>query len=100
MSKIRAWRCNKYLDWVKTLSCSFCGVEPAGDAHHIRGRGNLGGTALKAPDQYVMPLCRGCHQMFHDTGDRDLLDSQWQYIAHTLALAIQEGVFRIDENDG
>lgn len=77
----------KYLDWVKTLDCVSCGA-PADDPHHLIARG-LGGMGMKAPDWAVMPVCRKCHQIIHESPIT--WDDQWEYIAKTLGKSIEEG---------
>ncbi|WHP32821.1 DUF968 domain-containing protein [Trabulsiella odontotermitis] len=61
--KRRRWVCKPYTDWVKTQPCSGC-QRPADDPHHIIGHG-MGGTATKAHDLFVIPLCRECHDELH-----------------------------------
>lgn len=61
--KRRRWTCEKYTRWVKTQPCSGC-CRPADDPHHIIGHG-MGGTATKAHDLFVFPLCRECHDKLH-----------------------------------
>ena len=38
--------------------------QPADDPHHIIGHG-MGGTATKAHDLFVIPLCRAHHDELH-----------------------------------
>lgn len=87
----KAWRSRKYLDWVKTLDCSICGA-PADDAHHIIGRGHMGGMGTKAPDLMVIPVCRGCHGEIHR--NPDLWDWQWEGIARTVLRAVDAGILK------
>ncbi|TLI63231.1 DUF968 domain-containing protein [Escherichia sp. E1130] len=61
--KRRRWSCTDYTRWVKAQSCSGC-RRPADDPHHVLGHG-LGGTATKAHDLFVIPLCRECHDKLH-----------------------------------
>lgn len=61
--KRRRWENKIYTDWVKTQSCVCCN-KPADDPHHIIGHG-MGGTATKAHDMFVIPLCRVCHDELH-----------------------------------
>jgi hypothetical protein len=63
LPKRRRWICKPYTDWVKTQPCSGC-QRPADDPHHIIGHG-MGGTATKAHDLFVIPLCRVCHDELH-----------------------------------
>jgi hypothetical protein len=52
-----------HLNFIKTLPCCMCGA-PQSDPAHIR-LGTDGGTGLKPSDNYVLPLCRPCHQEEH-----------------------------------
>lgn len=61
--KRRRWTCEDYTRWVKAQPCSGC-RRPADDPHHIIGNG-MGGTATKAHDLFVFPLCRECHDELH-----------------------------------
>ena len=88
-AKQKAFRSKKYLKWVKSLPCCMCGGGSE-DAHHIIGRGHLGGMGTKAPDNYTMPVCRQHHQEIHQRPE--LLDDQWEWVARTQAQAISEGV--------
>lgn len=81
------YRSRSYLSWVKTLTCVVCSA-PADDPHHIIGVGHLGGVGTKAPDQYVMPVCRRHHDHIHATPA--LWPLQWGWIEATLARAMRE----------
>lgn len=61
--KRRRWENEKYTRWVKSQPCECC-RRPADDPHHIIGHG-MGGTATKAHDLFVFPLCRECHDKLH-----------------------------------
>ena len=61
--KRRRWENEKYTRWVKVQPCEGC-RRPADDPHHIIGHG-MGGTATKAHDLFVIPLCRECHDELH-----------------------------------
>lgn len=61
--KLRRWENQGYTRWVKTQPCEGC-RRPADDPHHIIGHG-MGGTATKAHDLFVIPLCRECHDELH-----------------------------------
>jgi hypothetical protein len=53
----------KYRAWIRSLPCSTCGIEPAGEAAHT---GSDGGMKQKASDFSCIPLCRNCHTMGPD----------------------------------
>lgn len=61
--KRRRWVNQTYTDWVKRQPCECC-RRPADDPHHVIGHG-MGGTATKAHDLFVFPLCRECHDELH-----------------------------------
>lgn len=61
--KRRRWESPEYTRWVKMQPCECC-RQPADDPHHIIGHG-LGGTATKAHDLFVIPLCRVHHDELH-----------------------------------
>ncbi len=61
--KRRRWENAQYTRWVKSQPCEGC-RRPADDPHHIIGHG-MGGTATKAHDLFVFPLCRECHDRLH-----------------------------------
>ena len=89
MQKVKAFRSKKYLAFVKSLPCCLCG-QPANEAHHLIGLGNMGGMGMKAPDSMTMPACRTCHQNIHAMPE--LQDQQWEFICRTLAAAFDEGI--------
>jgi len=89
--KRHGWRSEAYLRWVRQQPCCYCGRSPAGDAHHLIGLGaGVSGVGLTAPDHYAMALCRTHHEQVH--GDPELQKMQWQWMAQTLASAIDEGI--------
>jgi len=60
-------RCPEYREWTRQQVCA--NVDPEhhnldAEPHHYGPRG----MGQKAPDWYMVPLCRKCHQHFHDTG--------------------------------
>lgn len=61
--KHRRWVNEDYTQWVKP-SCVKVRRRPADDPHHVIGHG-MGGTATKAHDLFVFPLCRECHDKLH-----------------------------------
>lgn len=77
------WRSQAYLAKVKAMPCCKCGGK-ADDPHHIIGIGNLSGMGLKAPDSYVIPVCRRCHDEIH--ARPELLPRQVKWLRETLAV--------------
>lgn len=58
-----------YLAFVRGLPCAVCKAPAPNDAHHF-GRSGL---AMKADDYRTVPLCRRCHNDWHEgRGERDL----------------------------
>jgi hypothetical protein len=55
-------RNDAYLDWITAHPCVSCGCWPT-DPHHIKTR-NTGGEDRAN----VIPLCRRCHDEWHDRG--------------------------------
>lgn len=52
-----------HLAFVRTLFCAGCGGKPPNDPHHdTAGRG----MGQKADDKRAFPMCRCCHDEFHD----------------------------------
>jgi Protein of unknown function (DUF968) len=92
---VKPWRSRRYRDWVKRLPCVACG-QRADDPHHLLAPG-LKGMGTKLPDTYVIPLCRPHHDAYH--ADRVLWQQrygdQWEWVAHTLAQAVHEGVLTL-----
>lgn len=60
----RNWR---YKQWIRSLPCSSCGIEPAGEAAHT---GSDGGMSQKASDYSCVPLCSDCHTQAPDAYHR------------------------------
>jgi hypothetical protein len=60
-----------HLAHVRQLPCLKCGMEPAGEAAHIRkqsaAHGKRGGMARKPADRFAVPLCAGCHRLDRDS---------------------------------
>jgi len=68
-----------YLAQVRQLPCLKCGMEPAGEAAHVRltsaAFNKRGGMAKKPADRWTVPLCGGCHRE-----DRDALHRLGEYL--------------------
>ena len=88
MMKQKAFRSKEYLAFVRTLPCSVCGTDQDIVAHHLIGVGGMGGMGTKAPDNYAMPLCATDHHNLHQMQWQ--WDIQWEYIARTQAIWIQQ----------
>lgn len=55
-----------YLAMIRELPCLYCGVEPCGEAAHVKMTSALFGKPLrfgkKPDDRWAVPLCRDDHQ--------------------------------------
>jgi hypothetical protein len=55
-----------YLRMVRQLPCLGCGLEPCGEAAHIRGQsgayGKRSSMGKKPPDRWAVSLCGDCHR--------------------------------------
>ena len=64
-------RCWRYRQWIRSLPCAACGLEPGGEAAHT---GSDGGMRQKASDYSCIPLCADCHRFgagaYHAIGRR------------------------------
>ena len=54
-----------HLEAIRQCPCLACGIDPAGEAAHIRmtrpGKPNAG-VGRKPDDRWAVPLCRDCHR--------------------------------------
>lgn len=62
-----------YLEFVAAHPCRACDAKPPSDAHHW---GPTRGLGLKVSDVRTVPLCRRCHDHFHDHGHLYALDAR------------------------
>lgn len=53
----------EHLEWIRTLPCCICG-QLGCDPHHLLSAPGRG-IAMKAPDWWVVPLTRDCHDRLH-----------------------------------
>jgi len=73
--KIKSFRSKPYLKFLLTQPCLKCGAVKTDyldivPAHQDFG---LGGTSIKSPDIYAIPLCNTCHTVFeHQMGIKTL----------------------------
>ena len=64
---------DKHLASIRKLPCLCCGMEPCGEAAHVRmssaahGKPNTG--TRKADDKWTLPLCHECHMRQHSEGE-------------------------------
>lgn len=52
---------SKYLDYIRTCPCAFCGFPGPSEPHHIRGVDGAPGTSRVPSDHLALPSCRECH---------------------------------------
>lgn len=64
MLKIKPYRNEKHLAWVRSKSCISCGHPSPSDPHHLISLGS-GGMGIKDTDAMTIPLCRTCHNLLH-----------------------------------
>lgn len=65
--KPKTFRSPKYLAWLRTQPCAWCGRPAPSEAAHMGG----GGKGIKGPDNLAIPLCggpNGCHAYSHRHG--------------------------------
>lgn len=55
-----------YLSLLRQCPCLKCGMEPAGEAAHVRRQSGVhnkhGGMGKKPADRFAIPLCGDCHR--------------------------------------
>jgi len=90
MQRHKPWRSEKYIAFVRRLSCANCGKAGQSEAHHLIGLAGIGGTGTKAADQFAIPLCRSCHDDLHQA--RIPLDDQWRWLVRTLERGFNDGI--------
>lgn len=87
----------KYRQWIRTLPCSICGLEPCGEAAHT---GSDGGMRLKASDYSCIPLCTNCHTFgpasYHVLG-RDAFERRFALSIHDLVRRLNRLWFKQGE---
>jgi len=63
----KPWRSSRYLRFVRSQPCCFCGHPAPSQAHHQPERGH-GTTGGKCTDSQTAPLCAAHHERWHSTG--------------------------------
>ena len=62
-----------YLTLVRQCPCLYCGLEPAGEAAHVRRQSGVhnkrGGMGKKPADRWALPLCHEHHMLQHQIGE-------------------------------
>jgi hypothetical protein len=62
---------NEHLSLIRECPCVSCGLDPCGEAAHIRmtSDGRPTGIGRKPDDAKTISLCRTCHTQQHDVGE-------------------------------
>src|ERR1700761_7043524 len=58
-----------HLGWVSTLPCVWCKCPAPSDPAHLPDK-RSSAMSSKAPDNFVVSLCRSCHVRQHSIGHR------------------------------
>ena len=62
-----------YLAMVRQCPCLDCGMDPCGEAAHVRiqsaAHGKRGGIGKKPADRWAVSLCHSCHMEQHKVGE-------------------------------
>mgnify|MGYP006426909647 CR=1 FL=1 len=77
----KPYRCERYLNWVRSWPCHWCGA-PADDAHHVVGILGQAGMGTKPDDVYAVALCRYHHNLIHNLPQ--MWPAQWHWLKTTL----------------
>ena len=70
-ARMRPERDPDHLAMVRQLPCLRCGLEPCGEASHVRrqsaAHGKRGGIGKKPADRWTLPLDSACHRLDYDS---------------------------------
>lgn len=62
-----------YLSRIRECPCLHCGLEPSGEAAHVRRQSGIhnkrGGMSKKPADRWALPLCHEHHMLQHRIGE-------------------------------
>lgn len=64
LPKRNQYRNEGFLDYVRAHACCACLRSGPSVAHHFME--NSGGMAMKVDDTFTVPLCKSCHDCWHD----------------------------------
>lgn len=76
-----------YLEWIREQYCTEPNCHGSVEPHHIR-KNTDGGIGLKPSDNYVIPLCREHHRMWHDNGTKKSVRATHDILAQAAYLNI------------
>ena len=82
-----------YLAWVREQACVGCGAPAPSAPHHPRGYMYGSGMSLKAPDSLAVPVCKKCHDAYHDKTLDDPQGTQLDWVVRTMIKALERGIF-------
>jgi len=57
--KIKPYRSEEYLDYIRAMPCLRCGKPGRSQAHHVSVKNQ--GWGVRPPDYQTVPLCLICH---------------------------------------
>ena len=73
-----------YLNLIRQCPCLKCGMDPCGEAAHVRrqsaAHGKRGGIGKKPADKWALPLCAGCHRRDKDAQHQIGEDLFWHIL--------------------
>ena len=72
LQKQKTKRDKKYLQFIRSLCCCFCGSSQNIESHHMVAKGH-GAKGLKTSDLRAVPLCFECHRGIHQIGKLSFL---------------------------
>lgn len=94
LEKPKSYRSEKHLAWVRQKPCCVCGTNQGIEAHHLIGLGH-GAMAMRMNDAMTVPVCRPCHQKFHE---KNTINDQLYYFARLVSNAFDSGMFQFNQN--
>jgi hypothetical protein len=73
-----------YLEQIREMPCLKCGMEPCGEAAHVRFASaafhKRSGTGKTPPDKFAVPLCRACHLTDRDAQHNMMERAFWNML--------------------
>ena len=95
------WRSRAYLDTVRAKPCCVCGADGPSDPHHIGPLGSHG-MGQQCADYYTVPLCRRCHDAWHDHRPFHVPErtfARCTFAAHTIEHSAALPIFHTAQRD-
>lgn len=72
----------EYLAHSRKESCIICGVAHRSEVHHLKEMGYTG-ASYKADDWLSLPLCKACHDKYHNKG-KEQFETNMQWITNKM----------------